>query len=1669
MARGDIQSRLKLDIKEFSAKLDAALKQAQQFATKAQAVTSGAASPSRAPRTNGDNEQRAATETARQATIAVRDYERQLAKGKITADDFRRTMQAFTDLLETERAQVSENSVAYGRYGTALKAVDVALERLTRRETAAAAETQQAQAKAAAARERTAAQAQQAAQAAARAAEAQARAEQRAAQASQRQDIRGVILEYRSYEQALRRGTITLEQFLAQSQRLYSALDAQRRSFGTTAQAAQAYQQAMQRIEAGRLSAELRPITGRFDELNDTLERFQLVAGAVLAGGALTGIGRGLDAQARAAFDAKVALQLYRGELRDNGRDVAAAEAALEGLARRFKTTSDVLARPATLLTRNGFSEDQISPLLERVGASALAAGRNVDEAFRTFGDAVARRDSTLLNSIGIIGNFDDWLQRAAKSQGTTVAGLDQASAAQAIYNGILAETEQEYRALDTLLSGYAGSSATLNTAQNQLGKTIGGVVGPAFAFLKDTLSLVINLFLVLPAPIKAVAVAAGVLATVIVALGAAYITLRALLFNQATLGPVIEGLLQNETILRSRLGAVLIAQAGQYNLLTRAQLANVTASRQSAVAAAAAGGSAGLLARAFGLLNKVGRFALIGIFIALIREASKYLGVFRPIVDSVSQALAGIEFSKAVQGLSQIIAGGKLFATIFGQAVLYTVTAVALALEEIGFQATRAYLLLERLAAQATMNSARVEELNVALEDNRQAHEASKNAILDNAAAYDQQLTSAYLAASGIEFVGTQAEQTAAALRDLTEVQRGTFAEISKGLGDFKLDLNAGDLRRELASATAPLDDYLAQIETLGQELGQNNPLVVGLRQSAQQLRQQVASNVLAEAVKTSQESATQATIAAMEQGSAQIEAQRRADIEAEQNALQEQLRGFKGHADTRAALIEASNARIAAINATAAAALQDDAAQKLETQRQLVSDLSDLQGQIAIAEAEASGNTVAAINARSLEQARQIEAERQAMLARVTEGDEAARAQRVQINATYDDLERQNTERLSRDLEAEHERRARTLENIAQETREIQLRSQAARQRDAGDEQGAVQTDLRIRLNAINAALEEELAAEGLTAQQITALRARANAERVAAREQAGRDTAAAAESEAQVTRDALTRSANAYRRVSASSGGSIGTSLETFRQEQEARREANAQILADFKGTSAERAQLVKQQGQLETMLTRQNGLQVNAEAKKVLTAYLVALKEHKNEVLRVESEVQQSRIQNIRSLLDIQAQAQRPNLGAINANFNTLITLQREAAQVAADYAQKQRDGRATTEELLQAQNDEAAAYTAVRDSIQGQIDTLKELRDEQVAIVNGGSNVLEYLRNFEQLSGKAADAPLSGQAKSLIKDQIDQTAALYRAAVAANAPLEERLELQGQLKSLLDQVNADLGPAPAASQLLSVEDTLKELQRVKLPPDILKLMERDVTSETATYAKNAAEAVQNAKTIDDKLADLSKQLIEATSQLVGLLGVAAGEEGLSLKVSVDKSGLEQAKQALIDAVGPEQASLIGQNAGVGFAEAFTSSLRNNKGSIVDVIKSLVQEIDEYLPHSDARRGPLSRLSHSGRAIPRTLAENMRRELAPLRSAAGMVAASARPALGMSVPTSRPAFYPSAAAAAGGGGGTVIERLYIDGGKAQPSSISELSAQRFIRDVGREADLRRKGYK
>lgn len=147
--------------------------------------------------------------------------------------------------------------------------------------------------------------------------------------------------------------------------------------------------------------------------------------------------------------------------------------------------------------------------------------------------------------------------------------------------------------------------------------------------------------------------------------------------------------------------------------------------------------------------------------------------------------------------------------------------------------------------------------------------------------------------------------------------------------------------------------------------------------------------------------------------------------------------------------------------------------------------------------------------------------------------------------------------------------------------------------------------------------------------------------------------------------------------------------------------------------------------------------------------------------------------------------------------------------------------------------------------------------------------------------------------------------------------------------------------------------------------------------------------------------------------------------------------------------------------MGREAGIGFVGAMITGIMSQKDALVNAVRNLLSSISDYLPHSDAKKGPLSTLTQSGRAFTRTFGQGALSQKGWLESRVGA-------ALGAALPSVAPGAYASpvsASVAPGAAGGPVV--VNVDGRSQAAPGPAAMNARRLVADVERE--LRLRGYR
>lgn len=183
-----------------------------------------------------------------------------------------------------------------------------------------------------------------------------------------------------------------------------------------------------------------------------------------------------LAAEQQNAFKGLESIAVFKGI------DGEEAKSAVQNLRLVKAGVIDVASSSNALksLLSTGFGLDQANTLLERFSDSAAFGKQSAltfSQAIERTAEGLKQGNSNLFDAAGITKNLSVIL----KEQGFELEDLSdknkKAAALQALYNGIVSETQAQVGDADKLTQGWTGSVAALDTAQNNLYKTIGDII----------------------------------------------------------------------------------------------------------------------------------------------------------------------------------------------------------------------------------------------------------------------------------------------------------------------------------------------------------------------------------------------------------------------------------------------------------------------------------------------------------------------------------------------------------------------------------------------------------------------------------------------------------------------------------------------------------------------------------------------------------------------------------------------------------------------------------------------------------------------------------------------------------------------------------------------------------------------------------------------------------------------------------------------------------------------------------------------------------------------------------------------------------------------------------------------------------------------------------------
>lgn len=114
------------------------------------------------------------------------------------------------------------------------------------------------------------------------------------------------------------------------------------------------------------------------------------------------------------------------------------------------------------------------------------------------------------------------------------------------------------------------------------------------------------------------------------------------------------------------------------------------------------------------------------------------------------------------------------------------------------------------------------------------------------------------------------------------------------------------------------------------------------------------------------------------------------------------------------------------------------------------------------------------------------------------------------------------------------------------------------------------------------------------------------------------------------------------------------------------------------------------------------------------------------------------------------------------------------------------------------------------------------------------------------------------------------------------------------------------------------------------------------------------------------------------------------GTIGAWEGITGKIA----GFVDKLKAPFEWVGDKVGGLFGKDEGEATITAMAGGVEAEQPRIVGAVKKVFGFVGNLLPHSDAKEGPLSELTSSGRAIPFTMAQGMKTDTSLQQAASGM---------------------------------------------------------------------------
>lgn len=207
----------------------------------------------------------------------------------------------------------------------------------------------------------------------------------------------------------------------------------------------------------------------------------------VASGVAFAGISLGIKNSIEAASNLNNSLAGLKSVVVGTGGDFDKAKAVIQKFTSDGLVSTENAATSLKNLIAKGFSLDEAATLMDRFKDSASFGRQSalgLGEAIRGATEGIKNENSMLVDNAGVTKNVSVMVTEYAKALGLKGTALTDAQKREAIYQGIVKETESQVGNAVKLSDEYSGQVAKLNAQQTQLAQTVGTILIPTFSSL---------------------------------------------------------------------------------------------------------------------------------------------------------------------------------------------------------------------------------------------------------------------------------------------------------------------------------------------------------------------------------------------------------------------------------------------------------------------------------------------------------------------------------------------------------------------------------------------------------------------------------------------------------------------------------------------------------------------------------------------------------------------------------------------------------------------------------------------------------------------------------------------------------------------------------------------------------------------------------------------------------------------------------------------------------------------------------------------------------------------------------------------------------------------------------------------------------------------------------